>query len=503
MTTPFEQNTLPKFARWFANICDLERPDYIVPVERKGAHLLDLTLSYLASQRLSISGTVIYRRALNFLRPADLAGKRVVILDDTTFSGKTLRSYRDAVVSCGNSNVQLLACVGAPVVGPSTSSDLRSDIKCFLEPSKDLYYEFIWQLTEQIVARGLPPEVDHHVFSIPVSGSLAVFWNRLVEGLGRYGTLDHHEWQRDGRLAVGATLHWPRFFPETRISFWSGVRADGVIKVRLFSDPTHNRVLVLPMVFPKLIIPVGRNEGAFDVARCRGIFDQYMGTGKPSGDLILRSIDSHVNSPKSISELLYHAICLSFEIDFLAMLRDEVLRTNEFAGSLQFFPEEVSFSRLYGARVAPELMQLTADMLKPPASNVLGEDVSSGNVSAFFEVSTVAAVNDVALAEKINTEVIDATDALMVDLKLAYEDSNSGRNREDWETIGFAFSELLGRGIAEGAIGGQQLLLSRCIDFGCLITGLVPYVDASVNDEQYVVRRKYRTSESVILDNAE
>jgi hypothetical protein len=48
----------------------------------------------------------------------------------------------------------MLACVGIKFPAPQ-ARDYRSEISCFLEAPEDEYYEYLWQLSELVIARGL------------------------------------------------------------------------------------------------------------------------------------------------------------------------------------------------------------------------------------------------------------------------------------------------------------------------------------------------------------
>lgn len=99
--------------------------------------------------------------------------------------------------------------------------------------------------------------------------------------------------------------------------------------------------------------------------------------------------------------------------------------------------------------------------------------------------------------DEINNEVNDATSDLLLFLKNSYLENNKPLRRHEWKTVGFGLAELRQlspfRDRSDGA-----LLLSRCIDFGCAITGLVPYTDCeNTSDGRILVLRKYRTAETV------
>jgi hypothetical protein len=81
---------------------------YVVPVETKGTLLLE---EALGNRTLPDGTKLIYNRAFRYLSKAELATKRILILDDIFFSGRNLRDLYEEIQSygCAKENIEMVA----------------------------------------------------------------------------------------------------------------------------------------------------------------------------------------------------------------------------------------------------------------------------------------------------------------------------------------------------------------------------------------------------------
>lgn len=478
LTTPFARKVLPRFGAWFYRALEQEEPHYLVPVERKGAHLLDAVLAYLSLHQSSpVRASVLYRRAFSYLAPDSLDGAKVLLLDDATHTGKTLHDYSRAVKGCGNAHVRMLACIGVALPTDDPARKLRADISCFVEPPEDKYHEYLWQMSELVLARGLTPELDHHQFRLSASGSLLRLWPRMLSALADYGVLDVHGPLEIGTGTHGATLHWPTFLPRDMLPDQGVVRKDGVVKLRLFADFASDAVTAIPMVFPEVLVP-SLSEARESLLHS---IDSWTGSTDPILRLVLDS--ACMMSP----EVLFQAASLHCEIVLMQYLCQILREALGDGTAITVASDRASLLRLYGPHLAPALADRLDTQLAEPKQ---AERPALPRARQKHETEP-------ANTDEINSEVNGATDQLLLFLKREYQKRNADRPRHQWETVGLGFADLRNlppfRDHQEG-----DLLLSRSIDLGCATAGLVPYtIGEATSEGEFVVLRKYRTAENV------
>lgn len=493
--TPFERNFLPRFASWFLNTLDQDNPDFFIPVERKGAHLLDTVLAYLRFDLgVPVRTQVLYKRALFFTNPAEMLGKKALILDDATRSGRTLRRYNEVVKACGNPAVKMMACIGASSLGEAPSKGLRDDVQCFVELPPNLYREYLQQIAELVVSRGLPPEADHHMFSITPLGSLARFWDSLLDRLSIEGKLDVRGPVSGDRTIHGATLHFPQFLPQDLLPEKGPIQGEGVIKFKLFADFARDFILVIPMIYPQLNISSTASKRNMDTIDCRSLYNAWGHDCSNVG----RALIDHTYPHADPFEILYHAVSISCEAKMVRRLATILAESSLAQDVASFTCERETFCRLYGPRLGLQLVNAINQEITfalQESSAVPMSDIETNRVDRVQKTGLLETTQSV---KQVNASVNEATDSLLLFLKSSYYDKNRGKPDDAWESVGYCFSDLQKREPFASQAGGS-LLLSRCVDFGCSITSLVPYlsVDLASANNAYTVTRKYRTAESV------
>jgi len=463
--TAFERNLLPAFARWLVRQIEHHRPDYLIPAETKGARLLETVIAYARDVLgTPIDVPVLYATALAYLDSAVLARSRVLIFDDTVKTGLNLQRNRLRAERFGARHVVAIACIGH-----ATEDGTKPPVPCWRLADDDRYRDYVWQLTELVAARGLPPEVDHHVFALKLPERLPAAWESLKRELGRYGTLSIDAPVASPEDIVGATLHFPRLPGTTTYPTSGPVHDEGVSKVRLFVDGSTGRVYVVPVSFPALDLPpsMGDVRVLDDALSWVRRWAQHEGS---VGELLL----AQARTPDP--ELLLRALSTTAELDLVCGLA-RVLSNLFGCTDVGLTLERELFLRLYGESAGE---QIAAHMEREIAAAL----TDAAPEAMPGEESEPALVLDV--------EVIETTKRIAIGLKELYAQRTAEPDHDPIERVGRSLSE-----IAEALGLVDRLLVSRCLDYGLAMTTLVPYVDASPRDDGSMqLRRRYRVSES-------
>lgn len=453
--TAFERNILPEFASWVIEQIEVRRPDYLIPAETKGARVLEAVLRY-AREELGtpILVPVLYGTALAYLDPVELADKRLMVVDDAVRTGTNLAYHRRRARAYGARDVEAIACIGA-------GDGKRRDVDCFLVVDQDLYREYVWQLTELVVARGLPPEVDHHIYELRLPRRLAGSWQELQDLLSRFGTVTLDGPAERAEALLGMTLHFPRL-PGRESPEPQGFRA--VDKLRFFPDLVHECAYVVPVVFPPLEVPAGGPLQRIDHKLGRELLGELASEGS-LGDLLLAEAKT-LNA-----KVLFRAGSNSAEAEAIIAL-GRALGGALPGISISAHPD--SFTRLYGPRCGVRAASLLAARLtqavdggqpEAPGEQVFGEPLF------------------------LDREVIEATHEIVRHLRNLFLRAHAeGRDRS--ERVGLSVP-----GICRFLPDASPLLISRCLDYGMATTALVPFAGYEERAEGALIERRYRVSE--------
>lgn len=473
-SSSFERTLLPKFAEWFVKEVDAYRPDFFVPVETKGARLLEAIDAYAArTLGTPLRIPILYAPALNYLDSDVLAGSRLMLLDDATRTGSTLARHRTRVAKHGGTEVAMRAFVG--LATDDQDGEFDEEVRCYLTVGDEVYRDLLWQLSELVVARGLPPEVDHHVFTLALRGQVADNWPLLLEVLSDCGHLSVDGAVTTNADVISMTLHFPTL-PETpRYPLDGRVRDEGVKKLRLFADLTNETIHVVPMAFPALDLPAGAAD-RLPESTCRAVVDEWSLGRATVADLLLDG------AQRLDAELLFRVISTTTEVDLVT-----------------------AFARTLSAALGPRFLALAADreLLRrlhgPMAGDQLGDRIDAEVAATLSRSSPSAHTSAPARAPstrllRVDSEVRWATAQIAGHLKWLYSTFGASREYDPMKRVGLSLTELTDRLLPSPL---DPLLLSRCIDFGLAMTTLVPFTDVQVREDAAVtVRRKYRVSEN-------
>ena len=342
--TAFERNLLPGFARWFIDRLEKCRPDYLIPAETKGARLLE-AVSEFARKELGapIQVPILYRTALAYVDPETLRNSRVMILDDAKRSGSSLARHRKCVEEWGVEEVQEAICIAYGDEGGSRDRD-----SCYRVVSDiDLYREYIWQLTELVCGRGLPPEVDHHVFEMRLPGGLPRIWGEVEAALGQFGALSVDAPEREWGEVRGLTLHFPELPGSAKHPTEGPVRNEGPSKVRLFPDESGDVVYVVPVSFPALDLPATASED-LSPAKTAELARRWTRRGESIGEFLADA------ATRRDPEAVFRILSASAEIDLVCGVAS-VLADVFGAAGVSIEPQRDLFSRLYGPDVGEQV----------------------------------------------------------------------------------------------------------------------------------------------------
>ncbi|HVY79065.1 MAG TPA: hypothetical protein VG898_11215 [Solirubrobacterales bacterium] len=460
----FERNVLPAFARWFVNRLDACRPDYLVPAETKGARLLEAVSEYARNELgTAIQVPIVYRTALAYIDAEELRGCRVMILDDARRTGSSLARHRERVEAWGVEEIQEAVCV-------AYGEDGEDDESCFRVISdRELYREYIWQLTELICARGLPPEVDHHIFEMRLPGSLPLIWGEVEAALGQFGVLGVDAPERDWGEVRGLTLHVPRLPGVAAHPSEGVVRDEGPNKLRLFPADSGSLVHVVPVSFPAIDLPAAAGDG-LAVETVQEIVAGWTGRSGSVGDFLARA--ARRLDPEGVLRM----VSASAETDLVCGMA-RVLAAVFSDKAISIRPQGAQFVRLYGPEQGPRVASQMA----------MEVDAAGRGVPVQLERG------EQAVPLFLTADVVDRTEKLAEGLKGEYDRRAAEPDFCADEQVGKSMPEIAA---AVGRNGADSLMASRCVDFGLAMTTLVPYIDEVPIESGIRVLRKYRVSET-------
>lgn len=455
--TAFERDVLPGFTRWLVAEIERRRPDVLIPVETKGARVLEAALRYAAEELgTPIAVPVLYGIALAYIDRARLAELRLLIIDDAVRTGANLEHHLERARNYGARDVQAITCIG-------DSSQEHDDVECYLSVDEDVYQQYVSQLAELVVVRGLPPEVDHHIFEVRLPVRVAGAWEELQRLLSRFGTLtiDGPESKRDEIL--GMTLHFPRL-PAGKVHE-EGERQE-IDKLRFFPDLANNCFYAIPVRFPALRLPVGTTATAIvPKAEARAEVERLLPRSTNPAHLLIE--EAKTLNAKTLFRAISTGAELESIIGFAAVLRQR------FPGAeIEAHPE--SFARLYGAPCGARVAARVSDELRAPGLSAADAEALAGEAvePRFFD-----------------QEVIDTTRRIVAELRRMYESHRADPDHDPAQRVGLSIPEIVAY-----LDDADRLLVSRSIDFGMAMTTLVPFTGFEQDDDT-CVQRKYRVSE--------
>jgi hypothetical protein len=458
-STAFERNLLPGFARWFMERLEKRRPDYLIPAETKGARLLEAVSDYARRELgASIQVPILLCTALSYMDRDALRGAQVMILDDARRTGASLDRHREGVERAGVESIEEAVCIARS--GPGFPDKPEG---CYrLVSDSELYREYVWQLTELVCGRGLPPEVDHHVFEMKLPGELPMIWGEVEAALGQFSVLSVDAPEREWGEVRGLTLHFPQL-PGS-----SAYPTEGPNKIRLFPDLSTGTVYVVPVSFPAVELP---REAAGGLSLEETLEHVCLWTRQRTGigDFLARA--AHTRSPEAIFRML-SATAETELVCGMAAVLGQLFGPEK----VQITPQRDLFRRLYGPTIGAQV----ADRVAQEVEKAKEEDERKADLIA----------QEPAVPLFLSKDVMVRTRTVAEGLQELYKEQSA--------QPGFSPSDRVGQSLPEitETVDGDRLMASRCIDFGLAMTTLVPYVGEQKIGDRIRVERKYRVSEA-------
>jgi hypothetical protein len=469
----FERRLLPSLSRWFLERLEDCSPEYLIPVETKGARLLEAILTFAREQLgATVDVPVIYSTALPYLLPGTLENARVMIVDDAWRTGNNLLRHRERVEGYGALEVETVVCVG---FSENQKHDER--VWCFKRaPNDEQYRELLWQVAELVIARELPPEVDHHVYRLTVPQRLPTALAALEWALAPYGTVTVDALAGAAESIYGLTLHFPTLPGVRNLPDEGLVRREGANKLRFFPDPASGDIFVVPVSFPALEVEYEQG-GLVSEQRARAVLDSWPGSAASLGRLLRERASC------STPETLFRTVSACAELDLVRGLAEVLAGVYPHAG-VRLDPVEELLERLYGAEVGGEVGALIkGELAGALAAGVpQREDVERAGPRLMLE-----------------SKLAEMTRVIAEGLGELYRERAAQPGHDARDRIGRSLSE-----IQASLPDADGLLVSRCMDLGLSQMTFVPYVNTEMSggvaNEMSGgvanVRRHYRVSET-------
>jgi len=219
------------------------QPDYLVPVAKKACKLLKTLPDTDAFKRNP--DLIKYRNYFKLTNP-EIHNKRIAILDDATQYTSTLQEYRRYFENLG-AVVRTFSFVGHEEVveGTRWKEDPWAEIaKSLSEPA---YQEYILQQSYHLLNSGNHFDLDHLVFSIPMTETSL---DRFLQIIRRHGLLLSIEDHRVKTSARRFSLNDPRFLGNVPFLSHPSVTFGPLRKIKFDFDTQSETLFFSPLVFP-------------------------------------------------------------------------------------------------------------------------------------------------------------------------------------------------------------------------------------------------------------
>lgn len=247
--------------------------DYLVPVESKGAALFDWV--YATMPQDLFTPPIRYPRSFDFLSSSELEGRRVAVIDDTVFSGRTLWRLKKRLEKRGVSvDTYTFAMDETPCASGDREEELREATPSALRlRDATVYNQYLMELRHWSSRQRILSLYDHLVFRVRETdeATLAGLFSYLN---GFAELLDY---------GVRAGCHaWAALLPEPCpwLEDYQPIRAAVPPKIRLWHEEATRDLLIVPMWYPAATGPtsnpftavVSSSDGE-DEARARDALD--------------------------------------------------------------------------------------------------------------------------------------------------------------------------------------------------------------------------------------
>lgn len=238
------KNTFEKIGQEINHFIDkilLKKPDFIVPVKKKGCKLIRYYQNNFSS---AINEKIRY---IDFFQNVDLdlRGKKIIVIDDATKYTSTLSKYRDFFEAKG-ATVETYSFVGQTLLktGEREKYDKEAIIYKFLPEST--YQEYIIQQSQAFSADDLFFDIDHLAIKISLSKDK---YDYFLKRINRIGDLifvnDFYTPMHIEKVSIiNINYHYAEILFNTSVS-------QGILqKVRLAYNRKENYLTIVGLSYP-------------------------------------------------------------------------------------------------------------------------------------------------------------------------------------------------------------------------------------------------------------
>lgn len=424
---------LPRFKRFTEQHILSSQFDYVVPIEQKGMLIVHDAISSAKGAHPNI----VYRRAFDFIGERDLRNKRVPLVDDTVYLGRTINNSADRLRDAGAGEVVKFAFM--VVNTPETKSYQRlDDITVCTVLTEDQRGQILEELSD-LCLRSRPTHPDHLIVDALLDSPLAP--QRLMDRVSQRGFCV--EYRRDPNH-FAASLHDPDFAPRLP-AYASDV---GPNKVRFSMRPDGRAVRLVPIFFPRVS---NLSNAVAEDSLARELLD-YLRLGNQG------EAASNLNS--------YEAFTLSLRIRLACSFLEQLVRRHHRVSTISIDSDQLS--RYYGSNIAEGIVRVALRELR------LGNGATEHRVR-----------RDPYSWE--GRDLHSVTEHLLTSLHDAYLERNRDRDdRYEWESAGLYIDELARRTGHPRPI--VSLVIEHMNDYGYAsprYTGLKSQPSVAVVDRQY------------------
>jgi len=232
------QSLLSQYGLQIKKLIEGRHPNYILPLETKGALLIDEAFSCIGYKPNTCN--FIYRRTLDYLSEEELSKSRFLVLDDSFVTGRSLKETKKLLIDYGvaENNISLVAFMDL-----SNSKDLHQDVyketifidfDKFKRIGKDLVYQAI---ESEILQKEMPSVCDHLVFKAKKVNQYKYL--QILDELDKTNRLLYYNQRGDfyAGILLLDDLYNPNWPTPAKIRFW-------------YKPFPSEFLLFVPMAFP-------------------------------------------------------------------------------------------------------------------------------------------------------------------------------------------------------------------------------------------------------------
>lgn len=153
-----------------------EKPDYLVPLETKGAVILEMILDGVSDDNTA-SYKIIYPRAFDFLTKEEISQSKFMVIDDTFFTGRTLKNVKKELLNRGVKNYTMTALFNFSHIYDAMQIDgeTYNETK-FLGGQKAIskisHSDLLTYIQNEVLSERLPATYDHLIFESKIQGHI-------------------------------------------------------------------------------------------------------------------------------------------------------------------------------------------------------------------------------------------------------------------------------------------------------------------------------------------